>query len=77
MNEQQLQNRTRIQELEVENWNLKHQIGINVDVTMDSGEVRRATTRSKAQMLSGHSAVIWLEGISGCYLLNRVRAVEL
>jgi hypothetical protein len=24
-------------------------------------------------VLGGHSAVIWLEGISGCYLLSRCR----
>ncbi len=28
--------------------------------------------RSDAQVLSGHSAVIWLENVSGCYLLDRV-----
>lgn len=27
-----------------------------------------------AQILSGHSAVIWLENVTGCYLLDRVRA---
>jgi hypothetical protein len=31
------------------------------------------TTFSEAQMLSGHIAVIWVEGISGAYLLNRVK----
>lgn len=30
-------------------------------------------TRTDAQVLSGHSAVIWVEGIAGCYLLDRVR----
>ncbi|WP_374650281.1 hypothetical protein [Rhizorhabdus sp.] len=32
-------------------------------------------TRSKAEVLSGHSAVIWLDGISGCYLLDRVTPI--
>ncbi|MDP1611680.1 MAG: hypothetical protein Q8M11_11530, partial [Sulfuritalea sp.] len=32
----------------------------------------RTKTRSDAQVLSGHSAVIWLENVSGCYLLDRV-----
>ncbi len=31
-------------------------------------------TRSDAQILSGHSAVIWLENVSGRYLLDRVCA---
>lgn len=63
-------------EVEVENWNLKHPVGTEVDVTMDSGEVRRTKTRSHAEVLSGHTPVIWLEGITGCYLLSRVRAVS-
>ena len=65
----------RIQELEVENWNLRHQVGVDVEVTMDNREVRKTKTRSQAFMLSGHSAVIHLEGIAGAYLLARVRAV--
>jgi hypothetical protein len=54
-------------------WNLKHPIGCDVTVEMDSGEIRATRTRSMAQMLSGHTAVIFLEGIAGCYLLSRVR----
>lgn len=64
----------REMELEVENWNLKHEVGAAVVVTMDSGEDRATFTRSKAEILSGHTPVIWLVGISGCYILSRVRA---
>lgn len=56
-------------------WNRNNDVGTNVNVKMDSGEIRKTKTRSAAQVLSGHSAVIWLEGITGCYLLDRVRAV--
>lgn len=63
-------------ELGVENWNLKHAVGCAVTVRMDNGEIRQTRTRSAAQVLSGHSAVIWLEGISGCYLLSRVSALQ-
>lgn len=61
-------------------WNQEHQPGINVIVTMDDKKEVRTKTRSEAQMLGacrdypGHTAVIWLEGISGCYSLDRVRA---
>jgi hypothetical protein len=55
-------------------WNLKHPVGCDVTVEMDSGEILATKTRSVAQMLSGHTAVIYLDGISGCYLLSRVRA---
>jgi hypothetical protein len=65
----------RQMELEVENWNLKHSVGIPVTVKLDSGEVRTTKTRSRAEMLSGHSPVIWLDGITGCYLLDRVKAI--
>lgn len=71
----------KLQLLQVENWNLKHPIGTEVTVGMDSGEIRATKTRSAAQMLGaepsknspGHTAVIFLDGISGCYLLSRVR----
>jgi len=63
-------------ELQCEQWNRTHPVGSRVDVRLDSGEVRETVTRSAAEVLSGHSAVIWLKGITGCYLLDRVRAVD-
>lgn len=62
----------------VEAWNKEHPIGTKVVVTR-SDEICHTKTRSKAQMLGssgdypGHTAVIWLEGIAGCYTLERVR----
>ena len=53
-------------------FNAAHQIGAAVSVKLDSGEVRETITVSEAQVLSGHTAVIWLDGISGCYDLERV-----
>jgi len=47
-------------------------VGSSVVVTLDRGEKRITNTRSAAQVLSGHSAVIWLDGVSGCYLLDRI-----
>jgi len=72
----------KVQVRAVEKWNEGHPIGTEVSVEMDTGELRATKTRSKAQMLGvepsrndpGHTAVIFLEGISGCYLLSRVRA---
>lgn len=53
-----------------------HPVGTVVDVTRDDGTVQRTRTRSAAAVMCG-SAVIWLEGISGCYRLSRVSvAVE-
>ena len=61
---------------QVDEWNSEYPIGAPVIVTLDSGENRPTRTRSRAQVLSGHSAVIWLEGITGCYLLDRVRPAQ-
>jgi len=55
-----------------DDFNERNPVGTSVKVKMDSGELRLTTTRSRAEVLSGHSAVIWLDGISGCYLLDRV-----
>ena len=55
-------------------FNAANEVGVPVSVRLDSGEIRETITTSEAQVLSGHSAVIWLEGVSGCYLLERVTA---
>ena len=43
---------------------------------MDSGEIKATHTTSEAQVLSGHSAVIWVYGVSGCYMLDRFEVVN-
>lgn len=53
-------------------FNAANPVGTVVSVQLDGGEVRETITTSEAQVLSGHSAVVWLKGISGCYLLERV-----
>lgn len=55
-----------------DSWNAAHPVGTPVILTKDGGEHMHTKTRSKAEVLNGHSAVIWLEGVRGCYLLNRV-----
>lgn len=47
--------------------------GTPVVVTKDRGEQVATKTRSGPWLLGGHTAVIQLEGISGCYALERVR----
>jgi len=54
-------------------WNKKHAEGTKVIVTLDSGEEKPTTTASEAWLLGGHTAVVMLDGVSGCYALNRVR----
>jgi hypothetical protein len=48
-------------------------VGGKVRVKLDFvDEPFETVTRSEAQILNGHSAVIWMEKVSGCYLLDRV-----
>jgi hypothetical protein len=65
----------RLQE-QVDNFNTHHPIGADVSVLRDNGDRIATKIRFKAEVLGGHSAVIWLEGISGCYLLDRVSALQ-
>ena len=67
----------------VDDWNKNHPvIGIDVIVKKDDETEQSTKTRSAAWMLGatgdypGHTAVILLEGISGCYALDRVRPVH-
>lgn len=64
----------RVAGLEAENWNLKHGFQVSVTVTLDSGETKRTKTRSHAFVANSGHAVIYLEDISGFYLLSRVEA---
>ena len=63
----------------VEAWNKEHQPGLEVIVVKDDQTEERTKTGSEAFMLGecrdypGHTAVIQLKGISGCYMLERVR----
>lgn len=63
----------------VDAWNEVHKIGIDVIVTLDNTAEMPTKTRSEAFMLGkcrdypGHTAVIFLEDISGAYSLERVR----
>jgi hypothetical protein len=57
---------------QVDDFNARYPVGQRVSVRKDGGDGVVTTTSSKAEVLSGHSAVIWLDGISGCYLLSRV-----
>jgi hypothetical protein len=61
-------------QIAVDAFNAQYPIGTAVLVRRDNGDLQETKTRSCAEVLSGHSAVIWLEDIGGCYLLDRVTA---
>lgn len=65
----------RLGAADCEIWNEKHPVGTDVSVVKDDGTPFISRTDSEAYMLSGHTAVIHVAGISGCYLLDRVTAI--
>jgi hypothetical protein len=61
---------------ECDRFNAKCPVGGAVILQTDGGEPHETVTTSEAQVLSGHSAVVWMKGISGCYLLSHVTPKE-
>ncbi len=70
-----LKKKNRQQEL-VEKWNRENEIGTEVEVTLDNETTMTTKTISRAALLGGHTAVIWVKGISGCYRLDRVKGIS-
>lgn len=64
-----------IAEKMIEEWNENNPIGTPVLVRRDNGDIERLFTRSSAWMLGGHTPVVQVQGIVGCYALERVSAV--
>ncbi len=64
--------RKESQEQSAQDWNNRHRIGVAVTVTRDDGSKVNTVTKSDAYLLGHGQAVILLEGISGCYALDRV-----
>ncbi len=60
----------------VREWNKKYPVGTRVIVKKDDDTEIETETVHEATMLGGHTAVAWLKDLSGCYLLDRVRPVE-
>jgi hypothetical protein len=56
----------------VDAWNSRVKINDLVTYLDDLGEAHSTRTRSEASVLSGHTAVIWVDGIAGCVALSRV-----
>ena len=40
------------------------------------GEGKTGVTITRAEVLSGHTAVVWIEGCTGCIALTHVKALE-
>lgn len=59
------------QEEAVQAWNAAHPTGTPVIVRLDGGGEMHTRTRSAASILC-YGAVVWCEGIAGCYALSHV-----
>jgi hypothetical protein len=60
-------------ERQCEAFNARCALGGRVAVKLDFVDTPKiTTTRTPATVLSGHSAVVWLDGVSGCYDLGCV-----
>lgn len=62
-------------EAEAKSWNDAHEIGTSVNLTRDDGSIFTTKTRTPAWALSSGDAVVSVVGISGGYLLSRVKAI--
>ena len=60
----------------VDAWNEANKIGTPIDYRKDDDSILRTVTRTRAEVLGGHTAVIWLEGVTGCVDLDRVKPVQ-
>ncbi len=66
-------NRTSRAQKECESWNASNPVGTAVRLRHDSGEIRDTKTRSEAYVSDAGYPVIFLEGVTGYYLLDRVQ----
>ncbi|MDO8180185.1 MAG: hypothetical protein Q7T62_18210 [Undibacterium sp.] len=62
---------------QVKHWNQTVKIGQVVEYRSDPyAEPQRFNTICNAEVLSGHTAVVWLEGKSGCVTLDSCTPVQ-
>ncbi len=60
----------------VDAFNAEIKIGDAVNyASVKGGPTQRFNTRSEAEILSGHTAVVWLEGKSGCVDISHCEKV--
>lgn len=59
-------------------WNAVNPVGTTVEYhpVIDEPAHRIRTTRTAAQALSGHTAVVWLNGESGCVCLEACVVID-
>lgn len=71
-----MKRRTDKLQRQVEIFNARVAVGDRVTYRNDLDESASTRTRTAASVLNGHTAVIWIEGRSGCVALERVTPSE-
>ena len=69
--------RTQLYAMQIENFNLKYPVGTSVTVRKDNGALHTGNTRTEAYICESGYPVIFVTGISGYYLLDRVEPIAL
>ncbi|KUZ78274.1 hypothetical protein [Burkholderia ubonensis] len=60
----------------VDDWNARVSVGATVEYSEVRGDPPKTfTTRTAAEVLSGHTAVVWLNGKSGCVAISHCTPV--
>lgn len=67
-----MQDSIEVMESMVDAFNERNPPGTIVTMIKDLGQKVKTKVRYPAEILSGHTPVVWLEGVTGCYLLSRV-----
>jgi len=62
-----------VMQSKVDAFNKRNPIGSTVTIDADLGETIETKVRHPAEVMDGHTPVVWLEGIRWAYLLDRVR----
>ena len=68
---------TRDPQKEADDWNAKVNVGDQVEYRSDPyAEPQVFATRTEASVLSGHTAVVWLEGKAGCVAIEACKPIQ-
>ena len=62
-------------EREAQLFNIAAVVGMPVRYRNDRGREIETKLRTVASVVGGHSAVVWLEGVSGCVAVNQVKFI--
>ncbi|WP_437224955.1 hypothetical protein SH661x_001929 [Planctomicrobium sp. SH661] len=72
-----LKSEAQLQQI-VDRFNRDYPVGTKLQLRKDTGWIE-TTVRDPAEVMSGHSAVAWFEGVSGAYSIedDRIRPAEM